>query len=482
MTTTYPVHVDAELDPRLSRWLWLVKWLLVIPHYVVLVFLWIAFVVLSIVAFFGILFTGHYPRSIFEFNVGVLRWSWRVAYYAYGALGTDRYPPFTLHEVPDYPAHLEIEYPEHLSRGLVLVKWWLLAIPHYIVVGLLVGGTGYAVEAGHDEPLVWGAGLIGLLVVVAGVILLFTGRYPQQLFDLVLGLNRWVLRVAGYAGLMTDRYPPFSLDQGGHESGGDATILPAGPAPTPPPPTPPPTPPTAPVPPPVRPSAWTAGRVVSLVLGSVLVMVSFGFGLPAGALAAADLGARDDEGFLMSGDQRIATSTYAVVSENMDLHVDGPPEFTPATLIGETKLAVDPLGTRDVFIGIAPTDQVRTFLGSTRHAVMTGIDNGRAVLEQRGASEPSLAPTEADIWTVQSAGSGEQSIVWEPENGDWTVVVMNADGSRGVAVEASAGAEVPALGWVIGILVTLAVLALLVGVVLIVVPVRAVSRQNAVPR
>ncbi len=482
-TTTYPVHVDADLDPRMSRWLWLVKWVLVIPHYIVLVFLWLAFAVLSVVAFFGILFTGRYPRSIFEFNVGVLRWSWRVAYYAYGALGTDRYPPFTLHDVPDYPAHLEVEYPEHLSRGLVLVKWWLLAIPHYIVVGLLVGGAGYAVRAGSDQHAVWGSGLIGILVLVAGIILLFTGRYPQRLFDLVLGLNRWVLRVAGYAGLMTDKYPPFSLDQGGHEDqGGTTTILPPAPAGPADPPTPSTVPPTSSGAPPTRPAPWTGGRVVSLVLGSLLVLVSIGLGLPGTALVAADIGARDSDGFLMSARQPIATTSYALVSDSLQLHVDAPPALTPSAILGDTKVSATPRGRGEVFIGIAPTSAVDTYLADVRHAKLTDIKRGAAVLEVQPGQAPAVAPTQLNIWTEQSTGPNTQSIIWKPRNGDWTVVVMNADGSARVSVDTRAGAEVPALPWLIAGLLILAAVSLLAGVVLIAVPLRAVSKQQTSSR
>ncbi|MGV9559077.1 DUF4389 domain-containing protein [Streptomyces sp. NPDC003522] len=204
-----PVRVDAQVDAPLSRWMWLVKWILAVPHYVVLFFLWIAFFVVTVIAFFAVLFTERYPRALFDFNLGVLRWSWRVAFYAYDALGTDRYPPFSLGEEPDYPARLDIAYPERLSRGLVLVKWWLLAIPHYLVVGFLVGGA-------HLDW--WSSGLIGVLTLVAVVILAFTEKYPKDLFDLIIGLNRWVLRVCAYAALMTDVYPPFRLDMGGPET------------------------------------------------------------------------------------------------------------------------------------------------------------------------------------------------------------------------------------------------------------------------
>ena len=196
----YPVSLRGELTVPPARGWWLLKWLLGIPHYIILAFLWIAFVVVWIIAFFAILFTAKFPRGLFNFNVGVLRWTWRVGFYSYEALGTDKYPPFSLAPDDSYPADLEVAYPERLSRGLVLIKWWLLAIPHYIVVALLQGGGSEG-----------GVGLTIILAIFGAVALLFTGKYPEDIFKLVVGMNRWSYRVCAYAALMTDKYPPFRL-------------------------------------------------------------------------------------------------------------------------------------------------------------------------------------------------------------------------------------------------------------------------------
>jgi hypothetical protein len=483
-TTTYPVRVDAALDDRLNRWLWLVKWVLVIPHLFVLAVLWIAFMLLSVVAFFAILITGRYPRGIFDFNVGVLRWTWRVEFYAYGALGTDRYPPFTLQEVPSYPAHLDVQYPEHLSRGLVLVKWWLLAIPHYIVVGLFVGtGTWFATTA-DDRAWIWGGGLVGLLVLVAAVVLLFTGRYPRSVFDLVLGMHRWALRVAAYAGLMVDQYPPFRLDMGGSDPGTTnmqqspqtppstagapqvpptAGTTPAGPSTAGPPTFGAPTagPPTA------GPAPWTAGRIIALVVGVVVAFASVAGLAVGGALAWLDEGRRDAAGFVTSGEVTMSTTSYALTSE--DFTIDVGAASLPRDWFGDVRIRATSTHDVPVFIGLGPSADVRNYLDGVAHATVDSLGANRTTtyVDHSGGA-PSTPPAEQDFWRVEASGPGEQAIVWPVEDGEWTLVVMAADGNADVSVRTDVGATAPALDWAWIVVLVSAGATFLIGLALVV--------------
>ena len=470
---SYPVRVTARLDSPLSRWLWLVKWFLAIPHYIVLAFLWLGFIVLSIGAFFAILFTSRYPRGIFDFNVGVLRWTWRVQYYTYGALATDRYPPFTLADVPDYPARLEVAYPQHLSRGLVLVKWWLLAIPHYIIVGLFIGGGSWlAFRLGTDNVNWAGGGLIGLLVLVAAVILAVTGRYPQPLFDFVLGLDRWVLRVAAYAGLMTDEYPPFRLDMGGDESGSTSIL-------------------TKPAPPPYDGGAepgqgsqpgqsaqssakgWTTGRVIAVVAGSVLLLASLGLFAGGGAVLWADQ--HRDAGYVTSGQQRYTSDGYAITTERISL---GEPAWSAdwqSDVLG--KLRIRATGhDSPIFVGIGPSHEVDQYLNGVGHTRLNDLGHHHGTGVKGGP--PARLPATQNFWAASSAGAGEQTVVWPVRGGDWVIVAMNADGSPGLNIDADAGATVPVLPWVAAGLLLAGGVLLAAGVVLVVVPVRRAGRQS----
>ncbi|MGY1704816.1 DUF4389 domain-containing protein [Geodermatophilus sp. SYSU D00697] len=469
----YPVRVDASMDASLSRWLWLVKWFLLIPHAIVLAFLWIAFTVLTVVAWFAILVTGRYPRAVFDFNVGVLRWSWRVHYYGYAALGTDRYPPFTLADVPDYPARLEVPYPERLSRGLVLVKSWLLALPHWLVVALFVGGglwigTSSATDDGvWDDG--WGAGgLVGLLVLVAGIVLLFSGRYPRPVYDFVLGMDRWVLRVAAYVALMTDRYPPFRLDMGGADPGtqpvgpvgpppaGGGVLAPTGAAvvPTGPPQHRPPT-------------SWSAGRVVTVVVGAVLLLTSTGLLAGGAGLAWADTAQRED-GYVWAPTEDLSTERYALVAGSFTLDTAGE-EWLVDDVLGNARLEVtaeDPA--TEVFVGVAPSADVRGYLeGVGRRALDAIGPDGTPGGADLAGGPPSSPPGGQDIWVAQSQGPGTRTLEWTPADGDWTVVVMRADGSAGIDVEARAGITAPGLPWLWGGLLLAGGVLALVGALLV---------------
>jgi hypothetical protein len=468
--------VRARLDAPLSRWLWLVKWLLVVPHVIVLAGLWTAFVVLSVVAFFAILVTGRYPRPVFDFNVGVLRWSWRVAYYTYGALGTDRYPPFTLGEVPDYPATLDIAYPEHLSRGLVLVKWWLLALPHYVILAFFVGGGSYAATRGADTSGSWaptvlsaGGGLIGLLALIAGIALLFTGRYPRGLFDLLLGMQRWVLRVAAYSALMTDSYPPFRLDMGGSEAS-TLAVAPVRPTAS-----------AASLPdggpgkePSGQDAAWSAGRIVSVVVGSILLLVGAGTAVGATAVLAADTAGRDAGGFVDLGAQRVTGTGHALVFDPFELESDlGDAQL--GSIAGDVRIGA--AGERAVFVGIGPADAVEGYLAGVERDRVVDLALGRApVLDQLPGGAPASAPTAQTFWVESASGVGPQQLTWTAAEGRWAVVVMNADGSTPVAADLSLGASAPWLSWVwIGMYIG-AGLGLIGGAVLVLLAVRRGQR------
>ena len=186
---SYPVTFEVEYPERLSRGLIFVKWLLAFPHWLIVGIFGYLVELTTFISWFAILFTGRYPRALFDLAVMYFRWNTRML--AYVALLRDEYPPFSGGANPEYPVRLDIEYPERLSRWLIFVKW-LLAIPHILILSLL--------------------GLVAFAVYVIGwFAILFTGRLPRGLFDFLVGYGRWGLRVNAYILLLRDEYPPFSM-------------------------------------------------------------------------------------------------------------------------------------------------------------------------------------------------------------------------------------------------------------------------------
>jgi hypothetical protein len=449
VSAPYPVQLEGHLQQP-SRWLWLVKWLLVLPHYVVLAFLWIAFVLLSLLAFVSLLFGGSYPRGIFEFNLGVLRWSWRVAFYAFGANGTDRYPPFTLADVPDYPARLHVEYPEQQRHGLPLIGWWLVGIPQYVVACIFAGAPASIGWTATDHR--WATpgfgGLIGFLVFVAALVLLFRGQYPRSMFDFVLGLNRWVIRVGAYAALMTPEYPPFRFD-GGEREPGSVTIEPVTPTG--------PAAPTATV----TPSSWGAGRVIGVIVATLVVLVGLA-GLAAGGTALVfDQTQRDSSGYLMTGPTAYSTDTYALVS---DSYRTGAARdwFVARDMLGTVRIRTD--SPRPVFVGIGPAAAVDAYLAGVRREVANPFDAARSHFRLQQGGAPTVPPTAKRFWAAHTIGAGTQTLKWSPASGDWRIVVMNADKSAGIHADLAIGARFPHLLWIgIGVLAGGALLLLIGG-------------------
>lgn len=186
---SYPVAYDVEYPEQLNRWLIFIKWILAIPHLLILYGLGIAASVITIIAWFAILFTKRYPQDLFRFVVNINRWTANV--YSYIFLMRDEYPPFSW-EPGQYPVTYDVEYPEEMSRWLIFVKW-LLAIPHIIILYLLF--------------------IVAFIVlIIAWFAILFTQQFPESLFKFLVGVGRWQQRVNAYTNLMRDEYPPFSME------------------------------------------------------------------------------------------------------------------------------------------------------------------------------------------------------------------------------------------------------------------------------
>lgn len=184
-----PVQFDVPHPDHLSRLLIFVKFFLAIPHLLILYALNAVFSIITFVAFFAILFTQQYPPGLFKFAVGIARWRHNVG--AYVMLLRDEYPPFSM-DAGNYAVAFDVAPPSDLRRWMIFVKW-LLIIPNLIV--LIVLGIGVCVTT-----------------IIAWFAILFTGNYPESLFKFAVGVTRWGARANAYVYLMTDSYPPFSMD------------------------------------------------------------------------------------------------------------------------------------------------------------------------------------------------------------------------------------------------------------------------------
>ncbi len=183
----YPVRYDAQYEAKHSRLLLFFRWLLIIPHLLVLYALGAVANIMTFIAFFAILFTKKYPRGLFDFVVNIHRWQANVGAYIF--MLRDEYPPFSW-EPGSYPVTFEADYPGEMARFAPLYKW-LLAIPNLIV-------------------LVFVAIVAILLWFISWFAILFTGTFPKGMFDFIVGTHRWSVRLNAYVYLLTDKYPPFS--------------------------------------------------------------------------------------------------------------------------------------------------------------------------------------------------------------------------------------------------------------------------------
>ena len=187
-----------------------------------------------------------------------------------------------------------------------------------------------------------------------------------------------------------------------------------------------------------------AGRIVLYVVGSIAALLSLVSLAGGGLLTVVDRTQRDDDGFLMSPSEDFSTASYAIVSESADVDFGGSEQAAEAFL-GTVRIRSESV--RPVFVGIAADSDVASYLDGVEHSVVTKLDRGPRYRDREGG-EPAGPPGEQTFWVASTSGPGEQTLEWDPEEGSWSAVVMNADGSRGVAAELAIGAELDSLLWI----------------------------------
>jgi hypothetical protein len=466
----YPLRVEARRDQVLSRWLWLVKWLLLIPHYLVLLVLWTGLIVLTVMAYLAVLITGRYPAAIRSYNVGVLRWSWRVGYYGYEALGTDRYPPFTLADVPGYPARLHFAGDAQPPRWLPLVAW-LLAIPHLIVLGALNGAGSRTFVVNGDTRTYAPLSVTLAALLVAAVALLFTGRYPNGLYRLLVGAARWNLRVLAYLILLPRRYPPLRLDQGDSEPDAGPDDPPGTPVAA--------DPPGTPVPGEARRTS-AAGPITALIAGVLLLLPGAGLGVGGGTLLALD-NARDSSGYVTSPAFHLVSSTAAVTAENLTI-TDAGQWARSLGDVGGLRVTASSTSGRPIFVGVASQAAVDQWLGDTAHDQLVGLSSGRAHYDRAdGVLRGVPRPGDQTFWLAETTGRAGATLRWNLADGNYAVVVANADGSPGVTADVRGAAQIPHLAGLGGTMLGVGIGLILLAVALIVVGGTGLGRRHSDP-
>jgi hypothetical protein len=199
--------------------------------------------------------------------------------------------------------------------------------------------------------------------------------------------------------------------------------------------------------PPPPPSRTSPGRIIAIVVGALLLLPALGLLGGGGVLLWADQAERSDDGYLYTASDAFATPGHALLSERIDLD-PGADWVGLSAALGTARVEVTgaDLGA-DLFVGIAPSADAEAYLDGVQRTVVDdlGIDSSTADQVLLAGGAPSGPPVDQDFWTVEATGSGTQQLDWDPDDGSWTLVVMNADGSAGVAVEARIGATIPAL-------------------------------------